>query len=144
MKLLYIGQFRSGNNGKKLVERFAVLEDDDESIDREIAFGKSKNIVGYRVGHIYAIDDPKGSTYDFSSTTWLREHPDEALVARLQAEYQAERVQREALMRERREAKNDSTLERLIDPLREAYKNVPYAQRPAFEVWLLSRIRANK
>jgi hypothetical protein len=137
MKILYIGQrVRDG----KVVEVFSVLND-DYSEKNAITFKPSKNLKGYRVGHVYEIDEPDGSTYKFGTTEWDCEHPDKDFVKKLQAEYQAARMEKEAMAVEKRMATNDSGLKDHLDALRVAYQGLHFRQRPAFEVWVLNQLR---
>jgi hypothetical protein len=136
MKIMYRGQYLGD---KAIFEKFAVLMKDDQ-IHSEIEFAKSRGITGYRVGHVYTIDDPKKESYKFGSTQWVGEHPDTEMVANVQARAQAERVRITLKQREKKEAKNDSALQPLIAPLREIYQTLPHNQRAAFQQYLVNQL----
>lgn len=138
--IVYIGQ-RLGSDGKPMEVFHAI--DDDGKLGDPVGFKKSKNISGYRVGHVYEIESD-GSTYRFHTTKWMREYGDKEQVRQWQADYQASRAAAAAKVIERQEATNDSALLRSIEELRTAYHQLPIPQRLGFEVWVLSKIRRAK
>ena len=92
------------------------------------------------VGHIYTIK-ADGNMFSFSTTEWVREYEDTAKVMEWQAAHKATEIKRAKLALEKREATNDSALIRAIESMKPAYKALRHSDRPAFELWLLTKLR---
>jgi hypothetical protein len=137
-QIVYTGRFI--NDEKKLNEVFRVVDESGE-LGKTLAFSKSKNITGYRVGHVYQIKH-SGAAYAFNTTVWQEEYHDTEQVNKWQAVYQAERAALGAKATERKYAKNDSALIRSITEIRNVYQSLPHSQRLGFETWILSKLRS--
>ena len=72
---------------------------------------------------------------------WLREYSDKAQVLAWQAKEKSFDAMQAAKAREKRESSDSSALEEALKPIARAYSALPYPQRLAFEVWVLSTIK---
>ena len=127
---------------------FAAAEDRQDQLWFDLkAKGMASTFRRLSVGHVYAIptevtDAEKGSRrLSFGKARWVGPHEDSELVAGWQAAQKALDLQQELARKEEKEAAPTSELQRILEPLRQAYSRVPYPQRVGFELWLLSQLR---
>lgn len=133
-EVVCVGRVRA--KGDKLGVKFAVL--DDEGRPGETAIFGGRQVRHCVAGGVYGVLlGAKGARGEF---TWLRTYPDEAAVARWQAESDAAEVAHRARKLEKNADRRNEMVEALA-PVREAYGRADRIGRLALEVVLLEYLR---
>lgn len=127
---------------------FAPVSDRQDQLWFDLkAKGMASTFRRLSVGHVYAIPtevtdaETNARRLSFGKAQWVGPHDDPELVAGYQAAQKALDLQQELVRKEEKEATPTSELQRILEPLRQAYSRVPYPQRVGFELWLLSQLR---
>lgn len=131
-----VGRFRATD--KKVYLRLHRVND----LGTNLNFADDKLTKGLRAGQVYNIGTSnEGKTFHFGTRSWVRQFEDQAKVLEWQAAEKAISLSEEARKLEAREGTSTSGLEKALEPIRMAYERLPYPQRAAFEVYVLSVLR---
>lgn len=144
------GRFISSKDNKVVLQMYpvdAVVGKTWDMIERDVdlkasCFIESKDTKRIRAGHVYTIPTRnEGKSFVFAAAKWLRQYEDEATALHWQVEEKAVLQALAAGALEKKMATGDSTIQRYLKPIREAYQRLPYSQRLAFELYVLSQLR---
>ena len=129
------------NKDKKPCLRLAPIDNTED----ELWFVKGKSLGGgMHVGHVYSIPTAIEGTkriLSFGFKKWVGEFTDKSKTLAWQAAEKGLDATLAARAREKRESSDASALEAALKPIAQAYSEVPYPHRLAFEVWVLSVLR---
>lgn len=107
-----------------------------------LVLNKDKTTRRLHVGQVYEIPTTNdGNSFLTGRIRWLRQFEDKVKVAEWQAAQRADDIRLAAVALEKKMSSSSSVIEELVEPLRKAYQDVPYPNRLAFEMYVLSVMR---